>query len=86
MYDAMLQCIAVKFPVREDTFRIRKYGRGRRNIIVRAGRMLKQFGIEVNETLVFKDIEVVMEDNVPMLVLDMKNAEKINRRKHAENP
>src|SRR5476651_766561 len=60
LYDAKTRSIGVKYPVARDLhfFPARRYGRGRRMRIVRAARMLKQFGIEVDRTLVFNNVEV----------------------------
>jgi len=57
MYDAERRRIGVKFPVALDRnfFPVRKYGRGGRNCVIRASRLLKQFGLRVDETLVFNE-------------------------------
>ena len=77
MYEAKKRRIGVKFPVSADEnfFPVRRYGRGRRMRIVRAARLLKQFGIEIERTLIFADAETVMFRGSPMLVLDLRAAE-----------
>ena len=49
-------------------FRARRYGRGGRLRVVRAGRLLKQFGIAITETLVFRPTQT---EPGPMIVLDL---------------
>lgn len=73
LYDAKRRSIGVKFPVSRDEnfFPVRRYGRGRRMRIVRAARMLKQFKIEIERTLVFKDVEIDHLKGDPMLVLKL---------------
>ena len=72
LYNKDTKEIAIKFPVREDRFffKVRRCGRGGKGRIVRAGRMMKQFGIEVVKTVVFQDvrIETIREHNA--LILD----------------
>lgn len=72
--------IGVKFPVAVDRhfFPARRYGRGRRMRIVRAAKMLKQFGIEVTRTLVFPHVHVRKFRNEPMLVLELNRARELN--------
>lgn len=79
LYDATTQRIGVKFPVSIDRhfFPARRYGRGRRMRIVRAARMLKQFGIEVERTLVFQGVRVEKFRKEPMLVLELESARVI---------
>jgi hypothetical protein len=62
--------IAVKHPVAGDDhfFRVRKFGRGGKLRVVRARRLLKQFGIKIERTLVF-DVSFEQYRSVPMLVL-----------------
>jgi hypothetical protein len=73
--------IGIKFPVFEDSgyefepFPVRMYGRGRRMRIVRAMRMLKQYRIEVTETLQFVDPEIEKYDGEKMIVLELANSE-----------
>ena len=63
--------IGVKFPVARDMnfFPVRRYGRGGRNRVVRAARLLRQFGWTVEETLVFRDVRVERFEGEKMLVL-----------------
>ena len=48
--------------------------------IVRAARLLKQFGIEVDRTLVFPNVEVRALRNEPMLVLSLEAAREVRTR------
>ena len=79
MYDRKRRQIGVKFPVSKDGnfFRVRRYGRGGRMRIVRAARMLKQFGIEVENTLVFRDAATAVYRGSPMLLLPLDKAERV---------
>ena len=63
--------IGVKYPVAADRnfFPVRRYGRGRKMRIVRGGRLLKQFGLELERTLSWTDPEMVEFRGEPMLVL-----------------
>ncbi len=76
LYDPVTKCIGVKHPVARDLyfFPVRRTGRGRRTFIVRAARLLKQFGIEVTTTVVFKNVAVETLNGNPMLVLEMGKA------------
>jgi hypothetical protein len=77
MYDAARRRIGVKYPVPGDRelFSLRNYGRDGRMRIVSAGRLLKQFGIEIERTLVFRDPRVdPMGKKEPMLVLALDKA------------
>jgi hypothetical protein len=80
MYDRANRSIGVKFPVAADRhfFPARRYGRGRKMRIVRAARALKQFGIEVERTIVFCDARVEMFRKEPMLVLELDRAEDVS--------
>ena len=73
LYQATKRRIGVKCPVAADEnfFRVRRYGRGRRMRIVRAGRLLKQFGVEIGRTLIFANAETVTFRGSPMLVLPL---------------
>ncbi|MFT3744674.1 MAG: hypothetical protein QM785_10340 [Pyrinomonadaceae bacterium] len=74
--------IGIKYPVPLDRnfFRVRRYGRGKRQRIVRAQRMMTQFGISVNRTIVFTNIKKVTYNEEPMLLLDLKTVRKIDKR------
>src|SRR5262245_26655970 len=76
LYYPAENCIGVKFPLAIDRhfFMMRRYGRGRRNRIVRGARLLKQFGIRVDKTIVFDSIQMVKYDGSPMLLLDLEDA------------
>jgi hypothetical protein len=78
LYDRERQRIGVKFPIMGDKrfFALRPYGRGGRGRVVRAARLMKEFGIVVERTMRFRGVEVV-GGKVPMLVLDLKTAEPI---------
>lgn len=82
LYDATTRTIGVKFPVAIDRhfFPARAYGRGRRMRIVRAERMLKQFGIEIERTLVFVGARSVKFQGSPMLVLPLEEVKVVSRR------
>lgn len=71
LYNPREMVIGVKFPraVDRNFFRTRGYGRDRRMRVVRAGRLLKQFGITIDETLRFPRTQVVMIGDDPTLIL-----------------
>ncbi|MBP9664116.1 MAG: hypothetical protein KBD94_05805 [Pyrinomonadaceae bacterium] len=71
LYNPREHVIGVKFPraVDRNFFPTRGYGRDRRMRVVRAGRLLKQFGLVIDETLRFPRTQVVMIGDDPMLVL-----------------
>ena len=73
LYDERQRRIAIKRPVTQDEhfFPVRRYGRGRKMRIVRAARMLKQFDIKVDRTLIFIEPEYDELDDQPMLVLNL---------------
>ena len=77
-YDPETQCIGIRYPTPGDKhfFRVRSHGRNGRSSVVRAARLLKQFGIKIDRTLVFEDIHVT---DGPMLVLDLRTAVPIER-------
>ncbi|MFN0279889.1 MAG: hypothetical protein ACKVRN_15025 [Pyrinomonadaceae bacterium] len=74
LYEPASKRLGVKYPVALDRhfFPVRRYGRGKRTLIVRAARLLKQFGIEVERTLVFKNIAVENLGGNPMLIMNME--------------
>ncbi len=82
MYDSANRSIGVKFPVPADRhfFPARRYGRGGKMRIVRAARALKQFGIEIERTIVFRDVTMEMFRKEPMLVLELGGAEDLSVR------
>lgn len=71
LYNPREHVIGVKFPraVDRNFFPTRGYGRDRRMRVVRAARLLKQFGLVIDETLRFPRTQVVMMGDDPMLVL-----------------
>jgi hypothetical protein len=71
--------IAVKRPVPKDVhyFPVHEYGRGLRMRIVRAAKLLKQFGIKIEGTRVFEDIWVEMFEGEPMLMLDLASTSEL---------
>lgn len=83
LYNEEKRQIAVKYPIREDRnfFLVRRCGRGRRNLIIRAERMLKQFDISIGQTLIFKDIKLELVGGHPALLLDLDNAKTSGRPK-----
>ena len=82
MYNAKRRTIGVKYSVGADEhfFRVRGYGRGRRMRIVRAGRLLKQFDIPLDRTLVFTDIEIIEHKGARMLLLELDAAAPLTPR------
>src|SRR5262245_53703423 len=81
LYDAAAKAIAVKYPVPADHhfFPMRRYGRGRKLRIVRAAQLLKQFGIEVAETLVFCHPEPVEVNGAPAIILELEHTRVLGR-------
>jgi len=73
LYDAKRRRIDVKFPVPIDRnfFPVRPYGRNRRMKIVSAARLLKQFGIEIDHTIICKNAETINLNGHPMLILNL---------------
>jgi hypothetical protein len=55
-------------------FLARRYGRDRKMRIVRASRLLKQFGLQLEHTLKFHNTPVVIYRNEPMLLLELAHA------------
>ena len=76
LYDPKTNRIGVKSPVALDNhfFRVRRTGRGRKTLIINAARMLKQFGIEVDATRVFRDVTCVRFEGQPMLLMSLDEA------------
>ncbi len=79
LWDETRRRIGVKSPVGLDWhfFPARRYGRGRRLRIIRAARMLRQFGISVERTLMFRNVNVMFIGGEPMLVLEMDTAAEL---------
>jgi len=77
LYDAANRRIGIKFPVPLDRnfFPVRRYGRGRKMRIVRAARLLKQFGIRIDHTLIFNHCPTQTLNGHPMLVLSLSGKE-----------
>lgn len=73
LYDETHHRIGVKYPIPLDRnfFPARRYGRGRKMRIIRAMRMLKQFGITINQTIIYKNCTTQLLDGHPMLVLNL---------------
>ena len=73
LFDAKQRRIGIKFPVTADKnfFPVRRCGRGARTRVVRALRLLRQSGFNIDETIVFKDIEIESLRGDPMLVLSL---------------
>ena len=74
VYDAGTGSIGIKYPVAMDRhfFPVRGYGRDRKMRIVRARQMLKQFGIEVERTIVFQNVRREVYARQPMLVVQIE--------------
>ena len=83
LYDPKTNSIGVKFPVAVDRnfFRVRRTGRGRKTLIVNAARMLKQFGIGVDATRVFRNVQCVRFEGQPRLLMSLDEVSVI--RQHA---
>ncbi len=81
LYDEQARRIAVKYPVTQDNFffLVRRCGRGGKTRIVRAARLLRQFGLKIDRTLVFR---VRTEDvrGHPALLLDLNTAVPVRNR------
>jgi hypothetical protein len=77
-YDPM---IGVKYPVPLDYYfyRVRHYGRGGRMRVVSALRLLKQFDIKIEQTLIFYDPPLMPFNGEPMILLELDRAE-VRRR------
>ncbi len=84
MYDAVTRCIAVKSPSSEQNFPVGAYGRDKKMKVVRARKLLIQFGIKVERTLVFREIREEIHGREPMLVLDLNSAEELPPRANRE--
>lgn len=83
MYFAKSRVIGVKYPETTDRhyFPVRRYGRGRRNLIIRASRLLQQFDIEIERTLVFPAVrKFYFNKSFPMLLLELDQAVALKRR------
>jgi hypothetical protein len=85
LYDAERRRIGIKYPVTADRhfFPVRRYGREGRTLVVRAARLLKQFGMELAETLRFRRVEFKRLGKEPMLVLALDGAEALNPRRNS---
>ncbi len=83
LYDTAQRRIGVKYPVPLDRhfFRVRRYGRHKQQRIVRARRLIKQYDIAVNETLIFRNVEMTYHNREPILILDLKTAGTIPNRR-----
>lgn len=77
LYDERRRRIGVKFPIGADGefFPVRRYGREGRLRVVRAARLLKQFGIQIDRTLIFRDAPVEDLNGHPLLVLQLNQEE-----------
>jgi hypothetical protein len=74
-YDEETKRIGIKGATQRDldlkVFFARRHGRGGRLRIIRARRLLKQFGITINETIVFKDLKTQGDY---LLILNLQSA------------
>ena len=77
-YDAETKHIGIKgaTPAHPGlkVFFARRHGRGGRSRVIRAGRFLKQFGITITETIVFRGLKV---EPGPTLIFSFLNARKL---------
>jgi hypothetical protein len=73
LYDPKHRRIGIKFPVAMDQnfFPVRRYGRDRKMRIIRAARMLKQFGLKITQTIIFKNTPTQDQNGHPMLVISL---------------
>lgn len=73
LYDAKRRRIGIKYPISADEnfFRTRRYGRDRQMRIVSAARLLKQFGIQIDKTIICKNAETTTWGGHPMLILNL---------------
>lgn len=74
LFDAKLNRIGIKSPVSADNnfFLVQRHGRNRKTLIVRALRLLRQTGLKVDRTIVFKDVSVEKLRGSPMLVVSLE--------------
>ena len=88
LYDRERRAIGVKCPVMWDEhfFRVRRYGRGRRIRVVRAARLLKQFGITIERTLIFSPVRAELFRDEPMLVLELTTSSEPPLREAITEP
>jgi hypothetical protein len=70
LFDPAGRRLAIKFPVPLDRHfhPVRRCGRGKKTLVVRAARMLKQFNMTVPETIRVWNLHVEMLDGVKMIV------------------
>lgn len=70
-----------KIPVALDQnfFPVRRYGRDRKMRIIRAKRLLKQFDLQIDHTLIFKNAEALMLNGCRMLVFDLDEGCAVDR-------
>ena len=62
--------LAIKFPVPADRHfhRVRRCGRGKKTLVVRAARMFSQFNTDISETIRLWNLRVEMLGGVKMVV------------------
>ena len=78
MFDEAGRRIGVKYPVPKDRnfFKVRKYGRDGKMSVVRAGRVLKERGVEIERLIVFKEPKIELINGDPMIVLELERREE----------
>ncbi len=81
LYDPKTNRIGIKSPVAVDIhfFPVRRMGRGKKTLVVRAERLIKQFGIKVTAIRVFRDVRCVRFEGSPMLLLSLDEAASVAR-------
>jgi hypothetical protein len=80
LYDRKKRVIGVKYPTKErQYFQANDYGRDGKLKAIFARKALRQFGIEVTETIGFVDPRVEDMGGVPCLMLELDKARPVRR-------
>lgn len=80
MFDRVNSRIALKptYKAVQNAYTIYQRGSDRRSMIVRVGRLLVEYGLQIPELLEFKNVEI---DRDGQLILDLRTARSSNRGK-----
>jgi hypothetical protein len=80
MFDRVNSRIALKptYKTVQNAYIVYQRGSDRRSMIVRAGRLLVEYGLQIPELLEFKNVEI---DRDGQLILDLRTARSSNRGK-----
>ncbi len=83
LYDAANRTVGIKIPemLDDNFFPVRHYGRGKKMRIIRAARLLRQFDIKVERTMVFRGVETQKWNGKPMLVLHLDKAVEVTLKR-----